>query len=165
MEIARIDFQTVALREIDPFTASLLRRIPMETDPGDDEIARERLFSKPIQQDQGGQGKELNEEWKQYVEPGLRHLFQSSNETVSQDLKNMRKTGNADGEGESYALHIPVDHLEQWLNSLNQARLVMAARNAFTEQELAGDHPQVINSTREMHLFQIHFYAFIQEIL
>jgi hypothetical protein len=160
MEIVRLDPQTVALRQIDPFTASLLRRIPSETDPGDDEIARERLFSKPVQE---GQGKEFNEEWKQFIEPGIRHLFQSANETVFKDLKNMVETKDASGE-EWYTLHIPVDHLEQWLNTLNQARLVMAARNAFTEQELAGDYPPIINSTRDMNLLQIHFYASMQEI-
>ncbi len=105
----------------------------------------------------------MNEEWKQYVEPGLRHLFQSSNETVSMDLKNMRKTGDTPGEEESYTLHIPVAHLEQWLNTLNQARLVMAARNAFTEQELADEYPPIINSTRDMNLLQIQFYAALQE--
>ena|ERR1700677_306258 len=159
MEIVRLDDRTLALSQINAFAISLLRRIPLETDPGDDEIANERLFSKPVPE---GQGSELNEEWKQYVEPGLRHLFQSANETVFQDLKNVKETGEVEGE-ESYALHIPVEHLEQWLNTLNQARLVMAARNAFTEEELSGFYPSIINTQREMNLFQMHFYAGLQE--
>ena len=158
MEILRLDPETVALRQIDPFVAGLLRQIPSETNPGDDENARGRLFSKPA----GEQVETLNEEWKFYVEPGLRHLFQSANETVSQDLEGITKTkGNGE---ESYFLHIPVDHLEQWLNSLNQARLVMAAKNAFTEEELAGEFPAIINSARDINLLQIHFYASMQEI-
>ena len=162
MEIVRFDPKTVAIRDIDPFAAALLRQIPGETDPGDDEAARGRLFSKPAEAGRGSDAKELNEEWKQYVEPELRHLFQSANETVSEDLKHIRRTEDAGG-AETYELHIPTSHLEQWLNTLNQARLVMAARNAFTDEELAGEYPATIDSERELNLFQIHFYAEIQE--
>lgn len=158
MEIVRLDPKTVLLREIDPFAATLMRRIVLETDPGGDETARGRLFSKPME----GEGRELNEEWAQYVEPELRHLFQSANETVTEDLKALHQTDTA-ADGESYTLHIPVAHIEQWLNTLNQARLVMAARNAFTEAELAADYPSSINTTRDMNLLQVHFYALMQE--
>jgi hypothetical protein len=158
MEIIRPDPQTLALRQIDSFAARLLRQIPLETDPGDDEIANERLFSKPMKEEG-----ELTEEWRQYVQPELQHLFQSANETVAEDLRGLRKTHNEDEE-ERYSLDIPVSHLELWLNSLNQARLVMAARNAFSEEELAGDYPSSINSTRDMNLLQIHFYGSLQEI-
>jgi hypothetical protein len=34
-----------------------------------------------------------------------------------------------DGEGESWAILIPGKHLDQWLNGLNQARLVLASQN------------------------------------
>jgi len=162
MEIVRLDPKTVAIREIDPFAARLLRRIPVEADPGGDRAARGRLFSKPAAGGQGRQARELNEEWQQYVEPELRHLFQSANETVSDDLKNIKQTGSVGGV-ELYDLEIPIKHLEQWLNSLNQARLVMAARNGFTDAELDAEYPTIINSTRDMNLLQIHFYGFMQE--
>ena len=164
MEIARIDPKTVLLRDINSFAAGLLRRIPLEADPGDDAAAHERLFSKPVVGGKGGKlAKELNEEWKLYVEPELDHIFQSANETVSGDLKQLRQTGGDEG-SETYELGIPVSHLEQWLNTLNQARLVIAARNGFTEVELDGDLPQMINSTRDMNLLQMHFYGEMQHV-
>ncbi len=163
MEIARIDPKTVVLRDINPFAAGLLRQIPLEADPGDDAAAHERLFSKPVGQGNGKLEKEISEEWKQYVEPELRHLFQSANETVSGDLKQIRQTGGEEG-GEVYELSIPMEHLEQWLNTLNQARLVIAARNGFTEMELDGELPLMINSTREMNLLQMHFYGEMQHV-
>lgn len=165
MEFVRLDPQTVLIRDIDPFAAELLRRIPLETEPGDDQAARGRLFSKPAEEGRGRKARELNEEWRQYVEPELRHLFQSANETVSADLEHIRRMEHGADDGETYALDIPANHLEQWLNSLNQARLVMAARNAFTDEELADKYPSIINTPRDMNLFQIHFYGLIQEFL
>ncbi|HWB61388.1 MAG TPA: hypothetical protein VG733_18040 [Chthoniobacteraceae bacterium] len=167
MEIIRTDPETLAIRGINAFAASLLRRIPFEADPGGDAAARARLYTKPTQTGQGRHAKELNEEWAQYVEPELRHLFQTANETVFEDLKQIHKTGREhdDHNEETYEMVIPVVHIEQWLNTLNQARLVMAARNGFTDEELESDFPMVINSTREMNLFQIHFYGNLQAFL
>jgi hypothetical protein len=161
VHIDRIDPLTIVFRNIDPFLAGLMRQIPEEADPGDDKAARDRLFSKPME---GAGNDEFNEEWKHYVEPDLRHLFESSTETVVEDLKGLKAAG-ADDE-EVYSLPIPVNHLEQWLNCLNQARLVIAAKNAFTEEELSSEHASaIINSFRAMSLFQIHIYAELQDLL
>lgn len=158
MEIIRHDENTVAIRQIDSFLAELLRRIPDETDPEDDAVARERLFSRPVE----SRNDKFNEEWKAYVEPELEHLFESSKETVGKDLQKLKESGK--GENIYYTLFIPVTHLEQWLNALNQARLVLAARNKFTDQELAADFNPIVNSKRDMNLLQIHIYGFLQEI-
>ena len=157
MEIIRTNEETVEIRNIDTFFIELLRQIPDETDPGDDKIAHERLYSKPHDDPED----ELNEEWETYVEPELRHLFQSATETVSDDLKGFVKTGEEEEAG--YSLSIPVKHLDQWLNTLNQARLSLSIRNRFTDEELAADFSPVINSKRDMQLLQIHIYGFLQE--
>jgi len=158
VEIIRVDDKTVELRNIDAFFVELLKQIPGETDPGDDKIAHGRLFSKPTDDPED----ELNEEWETYVEPGLRHLFESATETVSKDLERFEKIV-MEGVTE-YSLSIPVDHLDQWLNTLNQARLSMAMRNRLTDEELAADFSPVINSKRDMQLLQIHIYGFLQEM-
>ena len=154
MEIVRENVGIVALHNIDPFFVELLRQIPEETDPRDDKIAMERLFSNPVDDPED----ELNEEWETYVEPDLRHLFQSATETVAGDLKGLT------GRDMDYSLSIPVEHLEQWLNTLNQARLSLAMRNRFTDEELAADFSPIINSKRDMQLLQIHIYGFLQEM-
>lgn len=158
MEIIRVDEKLVEIRQIDSFFVDLLRQIPAETDPGDDKIARERLYSNPLDDPSD----EFNEEWKTYVGPELSHLFQSASETVAEDLKNLIRL--KDMEEPVYSLPIPVEHLDQWLNTLNQARLVIAARNRFTDEELAADFSPIINSQRDMNLLQVHIYGFLQEI-
>lgn len=158
MEISRPDEKTVVIRRIDAFSAALLRQIPIMADPGEDPAVQGRFFSNPADESEA----KLNEEWKTYVEPELRHLFQSANETVAADLSGIAKE-TEDGDG-SLSLTIPVKHLDQWLNSLNQARLALAARNGFTEADLDAETPRLINSPRELCLLQIHFYGFLQEV-
>ena len=158
VEIIRLNDRTVEIRHIDSFFAGLLRQIPDETDPEADEKSSERLFSKPMENPTDG----FNEEWETYVEPDLRHLFQSSTETVTKDLESLKKEETG-GEPE-YSLEIPVSHLDQWLNTLNQARLVLATRNRFTDAELSAEFTPIVNSQRDMNLLQIHIYGFLQEI-
>jgi len=154
MEIVRVNDTILELRSIDPFFAELLRQIPDETDPRDDTIATERLFSRPVEDPTD----EVNEEWKEYVEPELRHLFESATETVAGDLKALKGNDN------EFSMQIPVKHLPHWLNTLNQARLSLAMRNRFTDEELSAEFSTVINSRRDMHLLQIHIYGFLQEM-
>jgi hypothetical protein len=70
------------ISEIDPFLAELLRQIPASTNPESVPAAEQRLFSPPA----GPNEKELCAEWKIYVEPELRRLFQTATETVVADL-------------------------------------------------------------------------------
>jgi hypothetical protein len=131
MEICRHNDQ-IEISELDPFLAELLRQIPASASPDGVPTAEQRLFSSPT----NGKEPELCAEWKQYVEPELRRLFQSATETVAADLEQLN------GNEKSLAnrtLHIPAKHTDAWLNALNQARLVIAAKNNFTELELS-DH-------------------------
>jgi hypothetical protein len=48
---------------------------------------------------------------------------------------------------------------------LNQARLVIAAKNDFTESELSDHFRSPIGSRRDLSLFQINFYGFLQEFI
>lgn len=157
MEIRR-EGETLELSELDPFLAELLRQIPESTRVDQTEEARARLFSLPADQSQ----MELCAEWKLYVEPELRRLFQSATETVSEDLKPLN------GVSKPFAnctLRIPTDHSDAWLNALNQARLAIAAKYAFTESELGDHYRSPIGSRRDLSLFQVNFYGFLQEFI
>jgi hypothetical protein len=120
--------------------------------------AEKRLFSAPT----NGEESEFCDEWKVYVEPELRRLFETATETVAADLEQLN------GNEKSLAnrtLCIPFRHADAWLSALNQARLVIAAKNEFTESEL-GDHLRSpIGSRRDLSLFQINFYGFLQEFI
>jgi hypothetical protein len=146
------------LSDLDPFLAELLRQIPPSTSTDDSSSARERLFSAPADSTQT----EFCAEWKLYVEPELRRLFQSATGTVAGDLEQLNGQENS---VRNCTLRIPMQHAEAWLNALNQARLAIAARWSFTEAELCDHDRSPVGSRRDLSLFQINFYGFLQECI
>ena len=157
MEIRRRKDQ-IELCELDPFLAELLRQIPTSADPGGVSAAEERLFSPPT----NGKEADICAEWKLYVEPELRRLFQTATQTVASDLKQLN--GNEKSLADR-TLRIPSNHTDAWLSALNQARLMIAAKNNFTENELNDHFRSPIGSRRDLSLFQVNFYGFLQEFI
>ena len=149
---------TLEITEIDPFLAELLRQIPASTNPESVPAAEQRLFSAPA----GPAEKEFCAEWKIYVEPELRRLFQSATETVAEDL---RQLGDNEKPFDNCTLRIPREHSDAWLNALNQARLALSAKFDFTEAELSDHYRSPIGSRRDLSLFQVNFYGFLQEFI
>ena len=157
MEIQRKG-EHLQISEIDPFLAELLRQIPESADPGGDRNAQSRLFSSPAAQNDP----ELCREWKQYVQPELRRLFQSATETVAADLQQLN------GDDRPFAnctFGIPLANADAWLSTLNQARLVIASKYSFTEAELCDHYRSPMGSRRDLGLFQVNFYGFLQELI
>ena len=157
MEICRRRNQ-IELSELDPFLAELLRQIPACANPEGVPGAEERIFSPPT----NGKETEFCAEWKVYVEPELRRLFQTATQTVAGDLEQLN--GNEKNLA-NRTLRIPCKHTDAWLNALNQARLVIAAKNNFSETELNDHLHSPIGSRRDLSLFQVKFYGFLQEYL
>jgi hypothetical protein len=157
MEICRRK-GAIEISELDPFLAELLRQIPASANPNGAPAAEQRIFSSPTNEKET----ELCAEWKTYVEPELRRLFQSATETVASDLEQLN------GNEKSFAnrtLRIPSKHSDAWLSALNQARLVIATKNNFTENELNDHFRSPIGSRRDLSLFQVNFYGFLQEFI
>jgi Domain of unknown function (DUF2017) len=157
MEICRRK-QGLEISELDPFLAELLRQIPASTCPDNASAAENRIFSQPADPAE----KNICAEWKLYVQPELRRLFLTATETVAEDLKQL------DGDAKPFAnrtLFIPSDHADAWLNTLNQARLVIAAKNDFSDGELGDNYRSPIGSRRDLSLFQVNFYGFLQEFI
>jgi len=157
MEIRRRKNQ-IEISELDPFLAELLRQIPACANPEGAPAAEERIFSPPT----NGTEAELRAEWKMYVEPELRRLFQTATQTVGADLEQLN--GNEKGLS-NRTLLIPTKHADAWLSALNQARLVIAVKNNFTELELNDHLRSPIGSRRDLSLFQVNFYGFLQEFI
>jgi hypothetical protein len=157
MEIRQLNGQ-IEVSELDPFLAELLRQIPTSGDPGGVPAAEQRLFSPPTT----GKETEICAEWKMYVEPELRRIFQTATETVASDLEQLN------GNEKTFAnrtLRIPSKHADAWLSALNQARLVIVAKNNFTDTELNDHFRSPIGSRRDLSLFQVNFYGFLQEFI
>ena len=157
MEICRRKNQ-IEISELDPFLAELLRQIPSCANPEGAPAAEQRIFSPPV----NGKEPEMCAEWKMYVQPELRRLFQTATETVSADLKQLNGTEQSLA---NRTLRIPTKHSDAWLSALNQARLVIAAKNNFTELELSDHLRSPIGSRRDLSLFQVNFYGFLQEFI
>lgn len=157
MEIRR-QGDCLEISELDPFLAELLRQIPDSTKTEGAEAAQQRLFSSPAQASE----REICAEWKVYVEPELQRLFQTATETVATDLQQLN------GSTKPFAnctLRIPTQNAEAWLNALNQARLVIAAKYNFSEVDLCDHYRSPIGSRRDLGLFQVNFYGFLQEFI
>ena len=157
MEICRRKNQ-IEISELDPFLAELLRQIPASANTEGASAAEQRIFSPPV----NGKETELCAEWKMYVEPELRRLFQTATQTVGADLEQLN--GNEKSLA-SRTLRIPTKHADAWLSALNQARLVIAVKNNFTELELNDHLRSPIGSRRDLSLFQVNFYGFLQEFI
>ena len=155
MEIRRAG-DHLELTEVDPFLTELLRQIPASIDPSGHAGAEQRLYSRPANDE------EICGEWKLYVEPELRRLFQSATEAVAGDLAQLN---GSNAPFRNCKLRIPLVNAEAWLNTLNQARLVIAAKYEFSENELGEHYRSPIGSRRDLALFQVNFYGFLQECL
>jgi hypothetical protein len=115
--------------------------------------AHARLYSSPTADGEAS----IEEDWKNYVEPELRQLFQSAMDVVREDLADFPPSSNK----EAYTLSIPVAHLANWINALSQARVALGALHAVTERDM--ERLPIEGDARALAIFQIHFYGLLQE--
>jgi hypothetical protein len=137
----------IVFRGLDSYFEDLLVQLPESADPNDP-ASRSRLFGTPT----GGRDREADAEWRELNDPELRSLFQSHIDVVADDLKKLS------GGPEERELSIPLEHLPAWIHTLNQARLAIAARHGFTEDDIEGRHEPADLDT-EMVLSQLEHYA------
>jgi Domain of unknown function (DUF2017) len=157
MEIRR-EKDCIEISELDPFLAELLRQVPESTNTEGVEGAQQRLFSSPASASE----REICAEWKVYVEPELHRLFQTATEIVASDLQQLNGCTKPFA---NCTLRIPTKNSDAWLNALNQARLVIAAKYNFSETDLCDHYRSPIGSRRDLGLFQVNFYGFLQEFI
>ena len=153
MTIRRPDLETVELDPLNSTIHELLQRI-VPSAASDDPAVEARLFPAPS----GGADHGLDSDWKSYVEPDLRQLFQSSLETIAEDLAPLAPPRSKGPD----TLRLPVSHLEAWIHGLNQARLAIVARHGLTERELE-NAVAVEDEGRAFAILQTHFYAVLQQ--
>lgn len=156
---------TVEISRMNLLVAEYLRQAPFEAEPGKSDAARDRLFSPPMHPHHSDP--EFLEDWSDLVRPELETLFRGATEIVARDLVGLKEEQLEPGEGESpsYAIWIPVAHLDAWLSCLNQARLVISAKFDFTEEDMNSPLGSGLTGKRELALYQVHFYAVVQELI
>jgi hypothetical protein len=155
VKIARVDEQTISVGPLDLFCTELLHQIRVSSTVEGKGKVDERLYPSPT----GGRDREFDEEWCEYVRPGLEEIYDSNLTVIDQDLANFPPSRPAD---DHHTLHLPVKHLDAWVHGLNQARLAIAARYGFHEKEMESSIP-MDGDVRALALFQVHFYGWLQE--
>ena len=154
MRFRRASADSWELREIHPLFATLLVDLPKVASRH--KKAQARLYPDPT----GGSGEEeFRRDWKEHVRPELERLFSTNRDIVTRDLESL----GPNGQGSKVV--IPGNHIDAWLNALNQARLVIVEENKFGERELSGSEPPDLSTRRGLSLLKVHFYAHLQELL
>jgi hypothetical protein len=156
VQISRINGKSLQISQLDPLLVELLQRIVASADPSGSEAAEQRLFSKPSEDPEEST---LYEDWREYVEPELRHIFQSALDVISGDLVTLKEDSPKAGS----TLTIPMNHVESWIHGLNQARLALSARYAFTEEDMDRILP-LAGDPHSLALLQVRFYGILQEL-
>ena len=146
--------KAIEFSRIEQIEAELLRQVPACCDLDEGGKAEARIFPSPTSTNDP----DFVRDWHEYVRPELQHLFRSAKETVETDLGSLKmKVGHLG------RFLVPLEHGEPWLNALNQARLILAAKFEFSEAELSAFGLSRTFSQRDLVLHQINFYAAIQE--
>ncbi len=159
MEFHHQDEQHLSIRNLPGPLAALIMAIPEVARASNDEDVAERIFPTPSDAEDP-----IRKEWQEFVIPELQQLFQEARDTVAKDLKAMGLSKGEITKG-LFSLVIPKQNIEAWLHCLNQARLVLASRIQYREGESAGLSLKSPPTDREMKIFQIDFYALLQEWL
>lgn len=111
-------------------------------------------------------GREMNEEWAEFVAPDLQSLFDDQLARVVSDLEAAEPSIGVPG---AVDVVIPPSHLEAWFGSLNQARLAMNAE--FGCEEFEGAEPsdpendEVLSDEQHFAMQHFMFYRFLQEMI
>jgi hypothetical protein len=152
MKLTATEGGALDLEEIPPFLFELLKAVPLRA-ASDDPRVESRFFPAPAEDEL------LEEDWKTLVQPELLEMFLSAREVVQADLRGASETG------EGLSMEIPSNHMDAWLNTLNQSRLAIAEENSFGEKDLSEEIVPDASNPRSLALFQISFYGFLQECL
>lgn len=138
---------------IHPFFAGLLLELPRVA--AQQQHAERRLYPAPVASGE----EDLCADWREVVRPELESLFASHRQTVEQDLVAWKNPQSG------APLHVPRPHVDAWLNTLNQARLIIVEKNRFTEADLDTSLPPDLASRSGLALLKVHFYAHVQELM
>ena len=137
--------------EVEPPLVELFLAILPSADPGANRAAMERLYPAPA----SAKEDDLRNEWTEYVVPGLREQFENASATVEADIAPLAAGGEA--------LTVPLEHVDAWLNTLNQARLALAAQFDVTEEDMNRPAAFPARDERDSAIAQIHIYGLLQE--
>jgi hypothetical protein len=119
LQVQSVNQKHVRVSGINPLLAGCLHELPRILELRDNPVARARLLPPPTREDTP-----INQEWKESVEPDLRHLLASAGEIITRDLTGLRPSPRLP---DCCFVTFPTTHTLAWMSALNQARLILAA--------------------------------------
>ncbi len=176
MRLSLLPDGIISFTQMHPLEANALLSIPQNADPTEIPEAEDRLYPRPLDESSRGDVDPIEaiateEDWKEFVVPELRELFDGSMERVKESLKQLGPASQEEmGENEedeedddtekksshaNFALKISTEIAEDWFRAMNQARLVMSQKSLWIDGK-GNLHGPLIS--------QIHYeiYAHIQ---
>jgi Domain of unknown function (DUF2017) len=149
LQIQFVNQKDLRISGINPLLTGCLHELPRILELRDNPSARARLLPPPTRKDAA-----INQEWKEAVEPDLRHLHVSAGETVTRDLTGLKPSPQLP---DSCFVIFPATHTSAWVSALNQARLILAVLANVDEIDMNLPFSQL---TREKVLAVIQIHAF-----
>lgn len=153
MELSVSESGTPTLRKINPHGLEILQDIVRHAS-SQHPLAEARFYPDPTTQDDV-----LNEDWKGLVQPELHTSFQAARDVVQADLRRLTKCGQLS------AGEIPLNHINAWLNALNQARLALAEEYQITDVHFSAQLLINADAERRAAYLKMDCYALLQEWL
>jgi hypothetical protein len=118
LQVQSANQKHVRVSGISSLLAACLHDLPRILELRDNPAARARLLPPPTIEDTA-----INQEWKESVEPDLRHLLVSAGETITRDLTGLKPSPRL---VDCSFVIFPATHVSAWMSALNQARLILA---------------------------------------
>ena len=172
MHLSLLPDGNISFTRMHPLEANALLSIPQNADPTEIPEAEERLYPSPMEESTKSDLDAIEvitteEDWREFVVPELRELFDGSMERVRESLKQLgpapqeeidedeEKDADEQSEVPNFALKISTEIAEDWYRAMNQARLVMSQKSLWIDSK-GNLHGPLIS--------QIHYeiYAHIQ---
>jgi hypothetical protein len=141
----------VRLRRVNAATASCLLEVPGILEQAKSGPAHERLFPMPTTDHA-----KINEDWQQFVVPELERLFASAGEILAKDIEPLLQ--------KKKELVLPVAHCDAWVSAINQARLILGAQHAVTEQDMEESRFALLPGAKQQALLRIHVLGYIVQV-
>jgi len=141
---------SLLLTGLDEFLTTLIRDLPRMGLP--EPCSESRLFPNLT----GGRQPEADAEWAEFVRPELEAQFEWNRDRVEEDCEKIRLEGSG-----VFQLAIPKENALAWVHSLNQARISLAAKFCFTEEQMEEGFAD--GGPERVAMFQMQFYGMLQE--
>jgi hypothetical protein len=150
LRIQSVNQKHVRVSGISSLLAACLQQLPRILEFRDNPDAQARLLPPPTASDAI-----INREWKESVEPDLRHLLVSAGEIITRDLTGLKPSPRL---VDCSFVIFPTTHVSAWMSALNQARLILAALANVDEIDMNLPYSQ-LTGEKVLAVIQIGFFG------